>query len=997
MLMLDIFLLAAVGGLFAQTLWLKRKLDSQAAQLAQLKEVVTALKNSDAHKELPGAAVSGDGATLGPRKITEAVDEFAAVSGTVAHVARSEGLQRSSAETAGASGASLASVEVEVESQNPAVNPGAGEHKLLKVILEHVQANWTGFLGAVITVLGIGFFGTMAGSQLGPIGRCSLILLVAMTAYAVSFWLQKRQGWLLFATWLEGIAGATFLLVSMGASGIHGLAFIDSELLARAVLACGVLINLLFAWRAAYQAASAFHVVVGLLALSFAPAGMLSLTVGALVIIFGTLMSYRKVWDINLVAIIVSGAVFQISWQLRTELALLDFKWAASAVCCVLALAAALVHYRKEYQVKTFQSLAFVAHLVNWFLFAVVMMRLSTGSAFTPAVLSFATLGAFIMSRVAARKGIGWLATTDNLVAQFIGVAAIVSFTRFGLRLPDTLVFIYLQLITCALINMRIGQDGATKVGLGLVFAGQIVIFGFIGMYSGDATPVSQGLRLVLVAMATWGFGMLAVRMQGEKSEQTFSYLGRWIFMFPAIFLAVAFTFIKAEIYGVYMVTALFFAMLATSKWIPKIALNISMRSCSIGLGIFLTTVSLLMLGLVDAPEYLLWHYSLVPLVGLFVLQNMTYIWRGGNTEALRITAYFFFSFLGVGLYATLVPRSDFLPGVVAALLSMVWLELGLYIQKRSESLTGEDAAIRLHQGLFVVHGSVFCLLYFLVRHLLVHIQTEQTLFAGISLRLVLEVLGFMVLGYFLLEVKRIKPVVASATKKYRVFSSMFIELFLGFLALVITVECEATLRPLAWIVLALVLNYLVTAIGKDELKVHGYLFYFLSCLNLAAVTSIYETGAGTWYTLGEVTGVMTIFLQIGYLTFLYRIGPPLSQEKTSYLEKPAALLNRYLIPFMLYPFFVGVAVYLYWRFDKAILTLLWVMEIFAIFVLGIYLRSKHFVYLALAALALSVTRLIFFDLASTSLATRGLVFVGVGVLMLGINVFYKKYSDRIK
>jgi len=30
-------------------------------------------------------------------------------------------------------------------------------------------------------------------------------------------------------------------------------------------------------------------------------------------------------------------------------------------------------------------------------------------------------------------------------------------------------------------------------------------------------------------------------------------------------------------------------------------------------------------------------------------------------------------------------------------------------------------------------------------------------------------------------------------------------------------------------------------------------------------------------------------------------------------------------------------------------------------------------------------------------LATRGLVFVGVGVLMLGINVFYKKYSDRIK
>ena len=99
---------------------------------------------------------------------------------------------------------------------------------------------------------------------------------------------------------------------------------------------------------------------------------------------------------------------------------------------------------------------------------------------------------------------------------------------------------------------------------------------------------------------------------------------------------------------------------------------------------------------------------------------------------------------------------------------------------------------------------------------------------------------------------------------------------------------------------------------------------------------------------------------------------------------------------FLLYPLALSIAIYLYWRFSHAILTLLWVVEVFIVFVLGIYLRTRQFVHVALVALGICIVRLMFFDLANTGLAVRAGVFVGVGILMLAINFVYKKYRDRI-
>ena len=70
-------------------------------------------------------------------------------------------------------------------------------------------------------------------------------------------------------------------------------------------------------------------------------------------------------------------------------------------------------------------------------------------------------------------------------------------------------------------------------------------------------------------------------------------------------------------------------------------------------------------------------------------------------------------------------------------------------------------------------------------------------------------------------------------------------------------------------------------------------------------------------------------------------------------------------------------------------------MKKMMIFVLSLVLRANQFRYVALIGLGICVVRLLFFDMSQSSILTKALVFVGVGIIMVGINALYSKYKDR--
>jgi len=107
-------------------------------------------------------------------------------------------------------------------------------------------------------------------------------------------------------------------------------------------------------------------------------------------------------------------------------------------------------------------------------------------------------------------------------------------------------------------------------------------------------------------------------------------------------------------------------------------------------------------------------------------------------------------------------------------------------------------------------------------------------------------------------------------------------------------------------------------------------------------VTGSFAAPSPDWYEHPGITGALAIVVQVGYLivgtsrlalaeiAFPDRIGALARWSKTITARQP---LWGY------YPFFVGGAVFLYWRFAAAVLTLLSAGEAFVVFVLGLVNR----------------------------------------------------------
>jgi hypothetical protein len=100
---------------------------------------------------------------------------------------------------------------------------------------------------------------------------------------------------------------------------------------------------------------------------------------------------------------------------------------------------------------------------------------------------------------------------------------------------------------------------------------------------------------------------------------------------------------------------------------------------------------------------------------------------------------------------------------------------------------------------------------------------------------------------------------------------------------------------------------------------------------------------------------------------------------------------------FLFYPMFGCVALFFYWTFDTSVLTLLWFLEAFVVFLLSIRLSNHHFRLVSMGAVGLCLLRIIFYDLTGASTITRAIVFIGAGVILILMNSVYNRYKDRFK
>ncbi|MFK7906762.1 MAG: hypothetical protein AB8B69_16640, partial [Chitinophagales bacterium] len=176
---------------------------------------------------------------------------------------------------------------------------------------EQFADNWTGIIGAILLVLGIGFAGTYAAFYVEPVIRFLLISATAGILFGGYYYLNRLENWQKMASWLRSAAGAVFLFACFGSGGVPGLQWIYHPLYALILLLIGVGVNLYLAWIGGKQVFSSLHVVLSLLALGLAPPSGLGLGIGTLITLFSIVLAYRpEKWDWHLLVTIIAFFLF---------------------------------------------------------------------------------------------------------------------------------------------------------------------------------------------------------------------------------------------------------------------------------------------------------------------------------------------------------------------------------------------------------------------------------------------------------------------------------------------------------------------------------------------------------------------------------------------------------------------------------------------------------------------------------------------------------------
>ncbi len=412
-----------------------------------------------------------------------------------------------------------------------------------KAIIE----NWTGILGAIILVAGIGFLGVYTALKVEPFWRFVMITGVSGIMLVCFYVLKQKDAWLKLALWLRSSGGATFLFGCLGAGHIPGLQWIEGADIAMVMLLLGIGTNLYFGYAGGRQALASLHVVLSVVALAVAPQTITTLIVASAVAAFGVLLAFRSVrWDQHLLITLVSFAVYHLYWYISGEAGHPYHVKLAGILCnIIVGITAALVHYRKEYESKIFEQLPFAVHMANWGFMGLGAYLNSVNSPWRTLVLSVASLAAFVLARRAKRLNIDWLYTTDTLIAQTVAMLAVLSAYSFVMDGFVITAILFAEVMVYVRVIASEGEMFLRRVGLVLLhgLGAILVVWGIQTADFSDPTRLHTHVTALLAALilatlfhletrGRWGEAFDSPQLYGVdkiESEQPLSILGMLI------------------------------------------------------------------------------------------------------------------------------------------------------------------------------------------------------------------------------------------------------------------------------------------------------------------------------------------------------------------------------------------------------------------------------------------------------------------------------------
>jgi hypothetical protein len=849
--------------------------------------------------------------------------------------------------------------------------------------------HWSGILGVVVLVAGVTFLAINVALRLGPLQRFWVVTAVALALALPSALVGRRPPWRNLTTWMRS-GGAALLLFACTAAGAFpqlGLQWIHTPGAALALLALGVVPNLALAAIVRTQTIASLHVVVNLVPLAIAPQTPLGLALATAVALVGAQLPMDRPWNRHRLIVTWAYAPFLAHWVLQN-----GGPWASAPASAwsvpwlpgLATLAAALVfgggalrHQRAALVPARLEGMPLALQLSDWGALGFALLVIPPQASVRAGALALAALALLGLGWRAKRLAVPWLQHSNVLVAQAFALTAIASLPGLLANGP---LLLFLLLVECALfllLGLREGDGPILRVGWALTAVAGLLLI--LVVLPAEPTTLSLTDRTSPMGLLLGGTVLttaVQALLRRRGAVVPLPPLLGWLVGAQA-FTATVLT--AAETSRPLMALGLLGSLVLVARRLQPAGL-LAGTAVAIGLLQPIDWIWLLARHPLAVPTLAL-HLAALALLALALIR-----WAPAGPvrllglDGLGLTA-------GLGAFLLLDPIAPQLPSVGWLMLSLLALE--------AANRSGRAAA---------THWLVVAIGY-------------GVAFAGSWLLVVHPSPAVLSLGWFSLTGRPWITLCAIAVALRWTFfpasrrlaslplwqriQPCCLELALAGAILLIPTELTRRWQPLAWSLLALVpLAPPLRRRFPIRLQLYSVVVYWVGVASVVTMLSTLSSPSPQWWVQPTTLGLLAIGVQTLYVVTAHRWLALEPLRQPGGLPILSWLGNRIADrpnPWLYYPMFTAVAVYIGVRYDRSLLTLLWSAQAMAIYGLSALLRERPFRHLALLGLGACLLRLLAVDMAQADLGLRGLVFIGVGLLMLAMNALANRFRSRFE
>lgn len=219
-----------------------------------------------------------------------------------------------------------------------------------------------------------------------------------------------------------------------------------------------------------------------------------------------------------------------------------------------------------------------------------------------------------------------------------------------------------------------------------------------------------------------------------------------------------------------------------------------------------------------------------------------------------------------------------------------------------------------------------------------------------------------------------------------------------GFITIAIPLQLTGYYIGYGWFAEALGLGYIARRLNRIPAMYGAIGVYFLGLFE--SLVEMFHLGDAQWFFFNATTFLLLFGIAVSYL--LARMAKELTWPKDLAKTVPGLLYGLFLTFIFLFiivenhDFFVRADIEFFLSPEQLSLSALWIIYAIVLFVLGMKRQNPYLRYSALGLMAMTILKAFFIDLASLSTLFKIVLFIILGLSLLGVSYYYQRKKDEI-